>query len=217
MLWYIYICITPTCLRLQILTADEARMRSDADEFEGLGARLQGTAGGVAAGGVATRSREWAVAVVSSPVSLPIRSYLSSRGLRSAESVSSAFESYGFNILSVRTPRFIDLYVEQLLSPLVIFQIFVSVLWLLDAVSLGFTAFQIFMILMLESTSVFQRQRTFKTLNSMSAKPYSLWVYRNSAWVKLLTSDLLPGDLISLSPPRKEPQPLAGAEESSAE
>ena len=45
----------------------------------------------------------------------------------------------------------------------------------------------------------------------MSAKPYSLWVYRSSAWVKLLTSDLLPGDLISLSPPRKEPQPLPGA------
>ena len=132
-------------------------MRSDADEFEGLGARLQGTAGGVAAGGVAT-GREWAVAVIRSPVSLPIRSYLSSRGLRSADSVSSAFESYGFNILSVRTPRFIDLYVEQLLSPLVIFQIFVSVLWLLDAVSIGFTAFQVFMILMLESTSVFQRQ-----------------------------------------------------------
>ena len=147
-------------------------MRSDADEFEGLGARLQGTAGGVAAGGVAAggvaaggvaaggvaTGREWAVAVIRSPVSLPIRSYLSSRGLRSADSVSSAFESYGFNILSVRTPRFIDLYVEQLLSPLVIFQIFVSVLWLLDAVSIGFTAFQVFMILMLESTSVFQRQ-----------------------------------------------------------
>ena len=189
-LWYIYICITPTCLRLQILTADEARMRSDADEFEGLGARLQGTAGGVAAGGVAagavaaggvaagaTGSREWAVAVVSSPVSLPIRSYLSSRGLRSADSVSSAFESYGFNILSVRTPRFIDLYVEQLLSPLVIFQIFVSVLWLLDAVSIGFTAFQIFMILMLESTSVFQRHFEFCGVFDFSTQTHPFLPY----------------------------------------
>ena len=99
--------------------------------------------------------------------------------------------------MQVPTPRFVDLYIEQLLSPLVIFQVltpslpfaplstpslpfphlrstfhtfapfshlrcavtfqlFTSALWLLDAVSIGFTAFQVFTILLLESTSVFQ-------------------------------------------------------------
>ena len=75
-------------------------------------------------------------------------------------------------------------------------------LWLLDAVSIGFTVFQVgaaaqfgrailrnsaqfsdaasasstfqvFMIPMLESTSVFQRQRTLKTLSGMAAKLYT--------------------------------------------
>ena len=87
-------------------------------------------------------------------------------------------ERYGANILSAPTPRFVDLYIEQLLSPLAIFQIFCSVLWLLDAVSIGFTVFQVAMILMLESTSVFQRQRTLKTLSGMAAKPYTLLVFR---------------------------------------
>ena len=82
-----------------------------------------------------------------------------------------ARERYGANILSAPTPRFVDLYIEQL-SPLAIFQIFCSLLWLLDAVSIGFTVFQLFTILLLESTTVFQRQRTLKTLSSMSAKPY---------------------------------------------
>ena len=94
---------------------------------------------------------------------------------------------------SVATPRFIDLYVEQLLSPLAVFQIFCSVLWLLDAVSIGFTVFQVAMILMLESTSVFQRQRTLKTLNQMSAKPYNLFVYRHGQWTERSTTELLPG------------------------
>jgi len=62
---------------------------------------------------------------------------------------------------------------------------------------------QVFSILLLESTSVMQRQRTFKTLNSMSAKPFYVLVYRRNAWQKLSTTSLLPGDLISLLPPRK--------------
>jgi cation-transporting ATPase 13A1 len=77
------------------------------------------------------------------------------------------------------------------------------VLWLLDAVSYGFTLFQVVSILLLESTSVMQRQRTFKTLNSMSAKPFGVNVFRRGAWQKLSTTDLLPGDLVSLLPPRK--------------
>ena len=94
-------------------------------------------------------------------------------------------------MLSVKTPRFVDLYIEQLLSPLVIFQMFCSVLWLLDAVSYGFTAFQVFTILLLESTSVMQRQRTFKTLNSMSAKPFGVFVFRTKAWQRASTAGLL--------------------------
>ena len=55
---------------------------------------------------------------------------------------------------------------------------------------------------MLESTSVFQRQRTLKTLNQMSAKPYQLHIYRNGKWALMSTTAILPGDLVSLLPPK---------------
>jgi cation-transporting ATPase 13A1 len=144
-----------------------------------------------------------AVRLIRSPCALRVGSYTSSRGLASADEVALRAEQFGPNVLSVKTPRFVDLYIEQLLSPLVVFQIFCSVLWLLDAVSYGFTAFQVISILLLESTSVMQRQRTFKTLNSMSAKPFGVNVFRRGSWQKLSTTDILPGDLVSLLPPRK--------------
>jgi cation-transporting ATPase 13A1 len=108
-------------------------------------------------------------------------------------------------------PIFPHRYIEQLLSPLAIFQLFTSVLWVLDAVSLGFTAFQVVTILMLESTTVFQRQRTLKTLSQMSAKPYSLYIHRQGRWALMSTTDILPGDLISLPPPIKAAAPAPAA------
>ena len=132
-----------------------------------------------------------AVRLMRCPVGLPASHYAASAGLVKNEDVSLRAEQFGPNVLSVKTPRFVDLYIEQLLSPLVIFQMFCSVLWLLDAVSYGFTAFQVFTILLLESTSVMQRQRTFKTLNSMSAKPFGVFVFRTKAWQRASTAGLL--------------------------
>ena len=40
---------------------------------------------------------------------------------------------YGPNILAVDLPKFIDLWFERLLSPISVFQLFSSALWLLDA------------------------------------------------------------------------------------
>ena len=151
---------------------------------------------------VGANAAKWAVRLVRCPDREPYSHYVGSSGLADDASIRANLVMFGPNMLSVPTPRFVDLYVEQLLSPLAIFQLFTSALWLLDAVSLGFTAFNVFTILLLESTSVFQRQRTLKTLSQMAAKPYTLRAYRKGAWVELLTTDLLPGDLISLPPKR---------------
>ena len=155
-------------------------------------------------------SAQTAIRLVSPPIDRPLGYYATqSTGLRSVEDVHARTEAFGPNIIAVRTPSFLELYVEQLLSPLAIFQIFTSLLWLLDAVSLGFTAFQVASILLLESTTVFQRQRMLKMLNQMSAKPYSLHVFRLGAWTHLPTTALLPGDLVSLRPPAKKPEGAA--------
>ena len=49
--------------------------------------------------------------------------YGASLGLPNAAAVRAREERYGANILSAPTPRFVDLYIEQLLSPLAIFQV----------------------------------------------------------------------------------------------
>jgi cation-transporting ATPase 13A1 len=172
--------------RFEILPAEQLRGESSGADTEDL-TSLEGVA--------------WVAKLISCPIDLAHEAYAASKGHDTEAAITTASEKFGTNVISVATPRFVDLYVEQLLSPLVIFQMFTSALWLLDAVSIGFTAFQVFMILLLESTSVFQRQRTLKTLNQMSAKPYSLPVFRGGKWQDMLTTALLPGDLISLAPP----------------
>ena len=44
-----------------------------------------------------------------------------------------------------------------------------------------YTLFSLFNVLMFESTTTFQRLRTMKTLNSMSSKPYHVFVYRHGS------------------------------------
>merc|ERR1719265_2634150 len=61
------------------------------------------------------------------------------------------------------------------------------------------TMTQIVFILMFESSTVFQRQRTMKMLNGMTVKPFDVKVFRNGYWTELSTSDLLPGDLLQLT------------------
>jgi len=54
------------------------------------------------------------------------------------------------------------------------------------------------MIFVLESATVFQRIKTFGTLNSMSSKPCRVKAFRNKQWQDMSSELLLPGDLISL-------------------
>lgn len=75
-------------------------------------------------------------------------------------------------------------YIEQLLSPIAMFQVFCAVLWLMDEYW-QYTIFSIFSVLMLESTTTFQRLRTFSTLHGMCPKPYPLQVFRGGRWQEL--------------------------------
>ena len=65
------------------------------------------------------------------PITEPLASYVSSTGI-SQDDVESLVAVYGKNVLTIPTPKFFDLYKEQLLAPLAIFQFFCAVLWMLD-------------------------------------------------------------------------------------
>ena len=58
--------------------------------------------------------------------------------------------------------------------------------------------FTLFMILAFEATTAFSRQRNMQTLRGMSNKAFSLEAYRNGSWQQVSSTDLVPGDLISL-------------------
>ena len=140
-----------------------------------------------------------AIRVVRCPVDLPLKFYTakSSQGLTTSQA--EKFErKYGKNKLSVSTPRFLDLWKKQMLSPIAMFQFFSAALWLLDSYW-QYTLFTLFSIMALESTTAFQRLRTLGALNKMSTKPKPVLVYRNGMWKELSAESLQPGDLISIS------------------
>jgi cation-transporting ATPase 13A1 len=78
-------------------------------------------------------------------------------------------------------PQMADLLKQQLVSPLAIFQIFCALLWMLDEYW-QYTIFTLFSIVALESTTCFQRMKTFSTLGGMANKPMPLLVYRDKKW-----------------------------------
>jgi len=147
-----------------------------------------------------------AVRKVTCPIDYPVDYYAKSQGL-SSEDVQQRIDLYGKNIVRVPTPKIFQLIKEQLLSPIVIFQVFCAILWMLDEYW-QYTIFTLFSIVMFEATTAFQRLRTFSTLGSMASKPTPLQVYRDGKWSQLTTEDLLPGDLISFT--RRAPAPPPG-------
>ena len=62
-----------------------------------------------------------------------------------------------------------------------------------------YSLFTLFMLVMFESTVVWQRQRTLSEFRGMSIKPYDVWVYRERKWQEITSDKLLPGDLMSVN------------------
>ncbi|KAJ8599753.1 hypothetical protein CTAYLR_003391 [Chrysophaeum taylorii] len=138
---------------------------------------------------------------VTPPLRLALAHYAASVGLDS-RSVLVAAERYGQNVVEVKVPSFVSLYKEQLLSPIAMFQVFTSLLWLLDSYW-QYVGFTLFSIVFMEAGTVVQRQRTLKSLSGMSAKAAPVFVWRDAKWQELQSDDLLPGDLISVSKRRQ--------------
>eukprot|EP01052_Picozoa_sp_SAG31_P001199 SAG31_NODE_40_length_31360_cov_6.751575_7_plen_1122_part_00 len=143
-----------------------------------------------------------AIRLIRCPVDNPIVEYTRSKGLQNEDEAASRLEHFGKNKLAITTPKFHEILMQQLIAPIAVFQIFCSLLWMLD-MYWQYTVFTVMSIVMLESTSAFQRMKTLTQLNGMTSKPYQINVYRMGKWAVLTTEDLMPGDLISLK--RKEP------------
>ncbi|KAJ9454587.1 putative manganese-transporting ATPase PDR2 [Diplonema papillatum] len=152
-----------------------------------------------------------AVIPVSPVIDEVLRTY-GSRGL-SSEEVAQQLKKYGENRLTIVPPSLFTMWRQQLISPVPIFQFFTSILWMLDEY-VQYTMFTLLIIVMLEGGTAFQRQRALQQLTKMSMKAYPVWTLRDNKWKEVITQDLVPGDVISLSvmktkaePAKPEPKP----------
>ncbi|KAJ1567707.1 hypothetical protein HK405_005034, partial [Cladochytrium tenue] len=75
--------------------------------------------------------------------------------------------------------------------------LFCVFLWFLDDMWY-YSLFTLFMLIVFESTVVFQRLRSLQEFRAMSIKPYAIQVFRSGKWTEIMTDALLPGDLCSV-------------------
>lgn len=126
-----------------------------------------------------------------------IQAFQNSKGISSAAELKRLEQHYGTNTFDIPVPTFTELFKEHAVAPFFVFQIFCVGLWMLDDYWY-YSLFTLFMLVVFESTVVWQRQRTMEEFRGMSIKPYELWVYRLGKWTETFSDKLLPGDLVSV-------------------
>ena len=126
-----------------------------------------------------------------------IGEFQQSRGLRKKDEIERLEHHYGSNVFDIPVPTFTELFKEHAVAPFFVFQIFCVGLWMLDEYWY-YSLFTLFMLVVFESTVVWQRQRTLKEFKGMSIKPHEIYVFRENRWREILSDALLPGDLVSV-------------------
>lgn len=106
-------------------------------------------------------------------------------------------EKYGPNKFDIPIPKFVELFKEHLVAPFFVFQLFCVALWFLDDMWY-YSLFTLAMLLVFESTVVFQRLKNLQEFRTMSIKPYPINVFRDGEWSLVSSETVCPGDIISI-------------------
>ena len=138
------------------------------------------------------------VVEVATPVDKPLSSYARpTRGL-SASAVEAATRRYGDNSLRVPLPTFWRAYKEQLMGPVTVFQIFTTLLWLLDEYW-KYALFSAASLMMFEATTAFSKIKNVRTLRGMGTSAVTVLVLRDGRWEPRSSEQLVPGDVVSIA------------------
>ncbi|KAF2127493.1 cation-transporting ATPase 4 [Dothidotthia symphoricarpi CBS 119687] len=126
-----------------------------------------------------------------------LKTFQQTQGLATSAEIERIQQHYGDNTFDIPVPTFTELFKEHAVAPFFVFQIFCVGLWMLDDYWY-YSLFTLMMLVMFESTVVWQRQRTLVEFRGMSIKPYDILVYRQKKWQEVMSDKLLPGDVVSV-------------------
>ena len=132
------------------------------------------------------------------PDHLPLVEYVSQSGLQQAGDVQERRAEYGPNTFDVPPPTFKSLFIEHAMAPFFVFQIFCIALWMMDEYWY-YSLFTLGMLVLFESLVVYRRLSQAKDLMGMRPPPHNVYVYRGGRWVIIVSSEIVPGDVVSLT------------------
>ena len=112
-------------------------------------------------------------------------------------SVKNLLIKFGENRMKIPIPSFFSLYKEHMVAPFFVFQLFCILLWVFDDYGIH-SMITLFMLCVFEATVVSQRIFNLATLRNMRVPPHLIFVYRDNIWKKIPSSELLPGDIVSV-------------------
>jgi cation-transporting ATPase 13A1 len=151
-----------------------------------------------------TKSEQQSFQRLRYPVHLPLSFYQKWAGHVSLPDLVQAQRLYGSNTTPIRLPPFLEMLQEQLVAPFFLFQVLCVLLWCLDEYWY-YAVFTFFALLMFESTVAYNRLKSLERIRSHTLNGHEkmVWAYRpayppgENGWVKISTSEFVPGDIVS--------------------
>ncbi|XP_049870175.1 endoplasmic reticulum transmembrane helix translocase [Pectinophora gossypiella] len=132
------------------------------------------------------------------PVNKSYEEYMESKGYGDDEAIEAAEKEFGKNEMVMVVPEFMELFKERATAPFFVFQVFCVALWCLDKYWY-YSIFTLVMLVMFECTLVQQQLRNMSEIRKMGNKPYNINVYRSRRWRQIMSDQLVPGDIVSLT------------------